>query len=233
MPVGQAGADAVVQVPAEVPEAGHVLYEGQDLKTLDPRGDHARNDRRGELAGRRQQPPAMDNIARLEAELELRSALVNPITRELLEKVLRTVERQTQRMARLVDDLSRTQIVQYAGSVNAALVVVGLGIVVAPLLINIPAKVDGTYTYDPCATRWNASPNRSVPPAILTPSQPPDDHRAATEVPRNSGHPRETWPTNLTGCCGPPPNTASRTSVLGVNPKLAVASAKVPSRLLR
>ena len=26
---------------------------------------------------------------------------------------------------------------------------------------------------------------------MLTPSPPPDDHRAATEVPRNLGHPRE------------------------------------------
>ena len=28
-----------------------------------------------------------------------------------------------------------------------------------------------------------------MPPVILTPSQPPDDHRAATEIPRNPGHP--------------------------------------------
>ena len=34
------------------------------------------------------------------------------------------------------------------------------------------------------------SPNLSVPPVIMRPSPPPDDHRAATEVPRNSGHPR-------------------------------------------
>ena len=47
----------------------------------------------------------------------------------------------------------------------------------------------GTCTCGHCATRSNASPNLSVPPVILTPSQPPDDHRAATEIPRNSGHP--------------------------------------------
>ena len=37
------------------------------------------------------------------------------------------------------------------------------------------------------------SPNLSVPPLIMTASQPPDDHRAATEVPRNSGHPPSTF----------------------------------------
>ena len=47
----------------------------------------------------------------------------------------------------------------------------------------------GTCTCGRCATRSNASPNLSVPPIILTPSPPPDDHRAATEVPRNLGHP--------------------------------------------
>jgi len=36
----------------------------------------------------------------------------------------------------------------------------------------------------------------SVPPAMMRTSKPPDDHRAATEVPRNSGHPR------LPGWCG-------------------------------
>src|SRR3954452_1069533 len=46
-----------------------------------------------------------------------------------------------------------------------------------------------TCTYDPCATHWTGSPDLSVLPAILRPSTPPDDHRAATEVPRNSGHP--------------------------------------------
>lgn len=31
---------------------------------------------------------------------------------------------------------------------------------------------------------------------MMKPSTPPDDHRAAAEVPRDSGHPRGTWPKN-------------------------------------
>ena len=38
-----------------------------------------------------------------------------------------------------------------------------------------------------CATRWRRSPKLSAPTAHLTTSQPPDDHRATTEVPRDSG----------------------------------------------
>jgi hypothetical protein len=33
------------------------------------------------------------------------------------------------------------------------------------------------------------SPNLSVPPVMMRPPTPPDDLRAAAEVPRNSGHP--------------------------------------------
>jgi hypothetical protein len=47
------------------------------------------------------------------------------------------------------------------------------------------AESTATCTCDPCATRWNGSPKPSVQPAMMRPSTPPDDHRAAAEVPRN------------------------------------------------
>ena len=52
------------------------------------------------------------------------------------------------------------------------------------------AASTATCTCDPYATRWTGSPDLSAPPTILNASKPPDDHRAATEVPRTSGHPR-------------------------------------------
>jgi hypothetical protein len=41
----------------------------------------------------------------------------------------------------------------------------------------------------PCATRWDASPNLSLPPAWMRTSKPPNHHRAAAEVLRDSGQP--------------------------------------------
>jgi hypothetical protein len=38
-----------------------------------------------------------------------------------------------------------------------------------------------TCTCARCATRWNGSPNLSVPPAMMGWSRPPNDHRAAAE----------------------------------------------------
>jgi putative transposase len=40
-----------------------------------------------------------------------------------------------------------------------------------------------------CATRWNASPNLSLSPAMMRTSKPPNDQRAAAEVLRDSGQP--------------------------------------------
>ena len=53
------------------------------------------------------------------------------------------------------------------------------------------AASTATCTCDPCATRWRRSPQPSVQPVMTRLPTPPDDHRAAAEVPRNSGHPRE------------------------------------------
>ena len=43
------------------------------------------------------------------------------------------------------------------------------------------AASTATCTYERCAPRWRRSPNLVGRTVILTPSQPPDDHRAATE----------------------------------------------------
>jgi putative transposase len=48
-------------------------------------------------------------------------------------------------------------------------------------------RVNGHRHLRSCATRSSASPDLSVPPAILTLPPQPDDHRAATEVPRVPG----------------------------------------------
>ena len=55
-------------------------------------------------------------------------------------------------------------------------------------------RVNGHLHLPPCAPRSNGtSPNRmSAPPARMRPRTQPDDHRAATEVPRNSGQPPTT-----------------------------------------
>jgi hypothetical protein len=51
-------------------------------------------------------------------------------------------------------------------------------------------RVTATSTYAPCETHRNRSPNLSLPPAMMRKIKPPDNHRAATKIPRNLGHPR-------------------------------------------
>jgi hypothetical protein len=81
--------------------------------------------------------------------------------------------------------------------------------------VNSSAASTATCTYDPYATRWSASPKPSVPPAMMRPSTQPNDHSTATEVPRNSGHPRVTRSGAWAGFSAARPRLTRRLPVSG------------------
>ena len=84
--------------------------------------------------------------------------------------------------------------------------------------VNSSAASTATCTYDPYATRWSASPKPSVPPAMMRPSTQPNDHPTATEVPRNSGHPRVTRSGAWAGFSAARPRLTRRLPVSGPPP---------------
>jgi hypothetical protein len=89
---------------------------------------------------------------------------------------------------------------------------------------NVKRWRDGTM-----ALRW-WSPNLSVRPVMTRPSAQPNDHRAATEDPRNSGHPRFT-PCRLLIAGQRDLRAASSGCVAPARPRLAVTPAVVLSTM--